>query len=185
VPWDRNDKTEWFAGHLPAATTIALDARYPFGTAWICTGSTADACGPRLTKGSAGAAPPNIQLTKMADGVYDGTFTVERLTASPPAARPELAVGLDEKLEALLAGPEARAAKIDAEAQSAYDRRDFAGCAKIYARLQSPSIDQLYNLACCLARAGSKEAALDALQAAVAKGFSDFQAMEADNDLAS
>jgi erythromycin esterase-like protein len=71
------------AGH----DVTCLDARYGRGTSW-CISDDAD--GVMLTPGSRPLGrdeplPHGIVLGRTDDGAYDGTFTIESPTASPPA----------------------------------------------------------------------------------------------------
>jgi hypothetical protein len=178
-PWKPDDGYAWLTSLLPAAT-VSLNERNQPGTAWVCFGSEAEKCGPQLVGGSDDAlARPGIVM-KPQPG-FDGVFDVGTLTASPPAAFPAKAEGLDARIAALLVGPGA----VRAKAISDYKHGDFAGCARRLDTIAEPSADDLYSHACCLARAGQKDAAFDKLTSALAHGFTDWKTLQADDDLVS
>jgi len=96
----------WMAMHLAKAGVrfVSLNARYVEGSAWGCSGSTPEGCGPRYLD-SMHTSAAGIHLEPSADGNYDGWFGVGAATASPPAGLPALAAGLAEKLAHLRESP--------------------------------------------------------------------------------
>lgn len=86
VPWD--------AAYRPAGVTVAerwpsrtlsLLLANPPGSAWICTGSGADTCGPRPLGGMDGREAGRVELYAAPRDGYDGSVDLAGLTASPPA----------------------------------------------------------------------------------------------------
>ena len=65
------------------ARVTSLNSAHPPGTAWICQGSGAEACGSHEMRGKPRGDSRFIERSK-SDG-YDGIFYVPSLTASPPA----------------------------------------------------------------------------------------------------
>jgi hypothetical protein len=178
-PWGDKDYA-WLTTLLPK-TTIALNVRAPRGTAWVQRGMTKESCGPSVSSTGPGAlGRRRITLAPTSDGAYDGTFDVESMTASPPAALPELSAGFDQRLAEVV-----RAGEVMSKAMKAYERRDFEGCAKLLSTLTDPTADALYSHACCLARAGKPDDAFARLKAALAKGFDDQKTLQSDEDLVS
>jgi hypothetical protein len=172
----------WMAMHMAKAGVafMTIDARYGEGSAWTCNGRSAADCGAHYTAGYE-VAGPGIRLEASPDGGYDGWFGVGSVSASPPAALPELAVGLDAKLAALPGSPDAHRSR----ARRAVRENDHARCIAELGRLESPSAEDAYSLACCHALAGNRDAAFDQLRAARARGYRDLDAAKADPDLAS
>jgi len=66
---------------------------------------------------------------------------------------------------------------------AAYNAKDWAKCAELYAKQTTP--DALYNGACCSALDGKKDDAFAKLDKVVAAGFRDLGHIEKDTDLAS
>src|SRR5215813_8723570 len=66
------------------ARVTSLNSAHPPGTAWICQGSGAEACGSHQMGGKPRGDSRFIELYKSGAG-YDGIFYVPSLTASPPA----------------------------------------------------------------------------------------------------
>ncbi len=165
-----------------SSRVVTLDARAPRGSAWFCRTLQPEHCGPQSFAGNAGAtARAGIDLTSNQGGAYDGRFDVAGLTASPPAALPERALGLEARIVELVDGPPpAYLAAVDAS-----KRTDFAACERELSKLADPTADQLYLRARCLARAGRIEDAAVALKAAQAKGFFHPQRLQHEDDLAS
>lgn len=64
---------------------------------------------------------------------------------------------------------------------AAYNAKDWAKCAELYAKKTTP--DALYNGACCAALAGNKDDAFARLDKVVADGFRDLSHIEKDTDL--
>ncbi len=64
---------------------------------------------------------------------------------------------------------------------AAYNAKDWAKCAELYAKSTKP--DALYNGACCSALAGKKDDAFAKLDKVVAEGFRDVGHIKADTDL--
>jgi hypothetical protein len=172
---------QWMAMHLAAAglSFVSLAPHYEDGSAWVCRGAGASDCGPGLIAGKPG--PRGIQLAPSPDGNYDGWFGLGPITASPPAAFPELAKDLDRKLAALRDSPEA----VRLRALHAAEAKDFRACAAAYESIAAPTGNDAYNHACCLALLGSKDAAFERLQFAVDHGFTDLGHASTDPDLAS
>jgi hypothetical protein len=169
------------AMHLAAGGVafVSLNARYEDGSAWVCHTAKASECGPDLMAGKPG--PRGIQLEPSADGNYDGWFGVGPITASPPAAFPELAKDFDRKLAALRDGPEG----VRLRANRAAGAGDYRACATAFEALAAPTGNDAYNHACCLAQLGSKDAAFARLQFAIDHGFTDLAHAATDPDLAS
>src|SRR6266404_3162211 len=77
-----------------------------------------------------------------------------------------------------------------AAANAAYAAKQWAACAAQFQALAKRTSGvharhALYNSACCHARDGNLRRALDMLDAAIAAGFRDVDALERDSDLAS
>ena len=64
---------------------------------------------------------------------------------------------------------------------AAYNAKDYAKCAELYAKQTTP--DALYNGACCAALAGNKDDAFARLDKVVAAGFRDVAHLAQDTDL--
>jgi hypothetical protein len=170
----------WMAMHLAKAGVVftTLDPHYGAGSAWVCEGRAAADCGAHYT-GGYDTTTPGVHLEPSSDGGYDGWFGVASVTASPPAAFPALAVGLDAKLAALRDSPEAHRSR----ARSAARDKDYARCIAELLRVGAPSADDAYNLACCYALADNRDAAFDQLRAARTRGYKDLAGMKTDTDL--
>lgn len=172
----------WMAMRMAKAGVAftTVDARYGEGSAWTCNGRTPADCAPHYTAGY-DAADPGIHLAPSPDGGYDGWFGVGPVTASPPAALPELAAGLDAKLAALPGSPDAHRSR----ARRGAREKDHARCIAELGQIDAPSAGDAYALACCHALAGNRDAAFDQLRAARARGYRNLDAAKADADLAS
>jgi len=172
----------WMAMHLARAGVrfVSLNARYLEGSAWGCSGSTPEGCGPRYLD-SMHTSAAGIHLEPSADGNYDGWFGVGAATASPPAGLPALAAGLAEKLAHLRETPSA----YRAASRRAYNAKDFAGCVAALGRIAEHTGVDAYNQACCHALAGQKDLAFERLSFAVTHGVEDRASFAADADLAS
>jgi hypothetical protein len=91
APW--NPSAPWLASILAPQVSgmITLDMRTLPGTAWICSGATSDTCGVRPIKNIANTSNNTVDIAVKLEpqhgGAYDGTFSVGRITASPPAFR--------------------------------------------------------------------------------------------------
>jgi roadblock/LC7 domain-containing protein len=158
---------------------VSLNANWAEGSAWVCTGATPSDCGPQFMGGRADER--GIRLERSKDGAYDGWFGVGAITASPPAAFPELAAKLDAQLAGLGSSPSARRAR----AMRAYNAKQYTQCAAEFASITPPTADDVYGQACCLALAGNKDAAFERLRAAIDLGFKDAAEADADADLVS
>jgi hypothetical protein len=171
---------DWMAMRLATAGVafVTLDARYADGSAWNCMGSQPGDCGPHSAGGRGDER--GIHLERSEDGGHDGWYGVGPITASPPAALPELAVGLDAKLAALREAGARRAAS-----GRAYEAKDYARCAAELDQIDGATAGDAYNQACCLALKGDKDAAFDRLRTAIERGFKDFDHASKDPDLAS
>jgi len=169
---------QWMAMLLAKAgiSFVTINAHYTEGSAWICQGGGASGCGPTMLGGSGDAN--GVHLEPGTEGAYDGWFGVGAITASPPAAFPALAVGLDAKLAAMRASSAGRK-----RAMQAYRDKQYAQCADELGKLP-PTANDVYSQACCLALAGNKDAAFDRLHAAIALGFNDADTLATDTDLA-
>jgi hypothetical protein len=99
---------EWMAMRMARAgiAFVTLDVHYDTGTAWLCREAPVDDCGPEIVRGHHDER--GIHLAPSSDGNYDGWCGVGPITASPPAGRPELALGLDARLTELLRAFHAR-----------------------------------------------------------------------------
>ena len=172
----------WMAMHLAKAGVafLTIDARYGEGSAWTCSGGGPAACAAHYTAGYA-AADPGIHLEPSADGDYDGWFGVGSVSASPPAALPELAVGLDARLAALRESPDAHRSR----ARRGAREKGYARCIAELGRIDPPSAEDAYSLACCHALAGNRDAAFDQLRTARVRGYRDLDGAKTDADLAS
>jgi hypothetical protein len=172
----------WMAMQLARAGVafVALDARYADGSSWSCPDAEAARCGPRLAIGAGDER--GVHLERSADGAYDGWFGLGPLTASPPAAFPDLAVGLDARLAALRDSPDAHRVR----ARRAQRAGDPARCIAELDPIAggAATATDAYRQACCRARMGDKDAAFERLQVALDRGFHDLDAMAADADLA-
>jgi hypothetical protein len=177
--WQPDDGYQWLASllHLPV---VSLDAGHGDGTAWICLSQKPEECGPKVVSARETTGQREVRLAPSKDGAYDGIFDVVTFTASPPAAQPEKAAGLDEKIRALLIGPEMTVAR----GRRAASKGDFAGCTKLLASLPAPSAGVLYDRACCESQMGELDAAFESLRRALAAGFNDQKTLETDTDLA-
>lgn len=173
----------WMAMQLASAglAFVSLDPRYADGSSWSCYDADAAHCGPKLAAGA--GDDRGIHLERSADGGYDGWVGLGPITASPPAAFPELAVGLDARLAALRDSPDARRVA----SRRAYRARDYARCVEEIDRIDPGAAtgDDAYNQACCRARMGDKDGAFERLQVALDRGFRNLDAMAGDDDLAS
>jgi hypothetical protein len=69
------------------------------------------------------------------------------------------------------------------EAYAAYEAKNYARCAELYAARTTP--DALYNGACCLALAGKTDEAFVKLDQVAAAGFRDVEHLRKDTDLGS
>jgi hypothetical protein len=167
------------AGIANGGAMVSLDASWAEGSAWVCMGASPGDCGPRFMVGKSDER--GIHLERSPDGAYDGWVGVGAVTASPPAAFPELAAGLDAQLAGIASSPSARRT----HARQAYNARQYARCADEYARITPPTAGDVYNQACCLALSGNKDAALERLRAALDLGYQDAAGAAADADLAS
>jgi hypothetical protein len=170
---------DWMAMRLATAGVafVTLDARNADGAAWNCMGGQPSDCGPQLASGRGDER--GIRLERSQDGAYDGWVGLGPITASPPAAFPELAADLDARVSKLRDKRERRAASM-----RAYEAKDYAGCAAELDQIEGASADDAYNQACCLALKGDKDAAFDRLRTAVERGLRDFAHAEKDPDLA-
>lgn len=157
---------------------VTLDPRYADGSAWTCIDGDASHCGARFVASSGDER--GIHLERSADGASDGWYGVGPITASPPVAFPELAVGFDARLAALRDSVQARRAR----SRRAYHARQYAQCAAELDHAEATAEDA-YNQACCFALAGDKEAAFARLRLAIERGFRGFSDAEKDADLAS
>jgi hypothetical protein len=156
---------------------VTLAPRHGDGTAWVCRGSLPTSCGPSFQEGS--DTTTGVHLEPSPDGNYDGWYGVGAITASPPAAFPELAAGLAGRLAAMRAnGP---AIKRAAHASNA---RDYKACADAYASVTEPTGEDAYHHASCLARQGERDAAFERLQYAIDRGFVGPDDIAHDPDLA-
>jgi hypothetical protein len=180
APWNRNYR--WMGAHLAGAglSFVSLSPKHAGGTAWFCPDMQADHCGAGRVA-DAGGVSPVISMHQVNDGEFDGEYSVGLLSASPPAAFPEKAAGLEEKLAALDTPEIRRSEALRRDARADYDAGKFASCAEKLAKLP-PNATDLYDLACCYARAGKKEAALSALNASVETGMKDAKQLASDDD---
>jgi hypothetical protein len=66
---------------------LPIDLRHTGGSAWVCTGATADSCGAQKLSGAQGdRAPRRLELFATPDDVgYHGALQLGPITASPPA----------------------------------------------------------------------------------------------------
>ena len=169
----------WMAMRIASAgvSLVSINARWPDGTAWICRDEKPEHCGVGYLAGTPSA--PGIHME--ADEHYDGWFGLATLTASPPAAKPELARDLDAKIAAAATGPDATRAR----AQHEYAAKRYDRCAELLAQIAEPDAGTAYDHACCLALAGKKDEAFERLRQAIAAGFSDLEHLANDPDLAS
>ena len=161
---------------------VSLVARHATGSSWFCSGPGPETCGPEFVGSPEEPLQAGrIELRPSEDGAYDGLFfPALTFTASPPAAFPERQARLENELAALRHGPGA----LRARATRAYFAGQFQACADSYRELASPTGADAYNHACCLARAGQKDAALERLVYALGHGVPAADARD-DEDLAS
>ncbi|HKQ61946.1 MAG TPA: hypothetical protein VJS92_11700 [Candidatus Polarisedimenticolaceae bacterium] len=171
----------WMAMRLAEAgvTFRSLNVRYTDGSAWTCRDGDPEHCGPAFV-GSRYAEASGVHLEPSTDGNYDGWFGVGKITAAPPAAFPERAADLEQRLAALESSPGAWRAR----ARRAYAAGDYRGCAEQLAQIGSPEADVAYDHACCLARAGERDAALERLRFALDHGLEQPERARDDADLA-
>jgi hypothetical protein len=158
---------------------VTLNARWADGTAWTCPDDTPEHCGVGFFPGY--GAERGIKLETSEHGDFDGWFGAGAITASPPAAFPERAAGLDAKIGAAMSSPRA----LRARAQHAYAKKSFGQCAELLAKIFAPEANVAYDHACCLALAGRKNEAFERLGYAIDHGFHDIGHAERDPDLAS
>lgn len=166
-------------GMANGGAIVSLDAHWAEGSAWVCMSGAPGDCGPRFMV--ARSNERGVHLERSPDGAYDGWFGLGPITASPPAAFPDLAAKLDAQLAGIASSPSARRA----HARQAYNARRFGQCADEYAGITPPTAGDAYNHACCLALSGHKDAALERLRAALDLGYQDTAGAAADADLAS
>jgi len=172
----------WMAMRMAKAGVVfvAIDPRYREGSAWTCTGPTAADCAAHYVAGGDEAAR-GVHLEASPDGGYDGWFGIGAITASPPVAFPALAVGLDARLGTLRDSPDAHRGR----GRRAARDKDYARCIAELRSVDPPSADDAYNLACCYALAGNRDAAFDELRVARDRGYRDLVGAKTDDDLAS
>jgi hypothetical protein len=156
---------------------VTLNQRFADGSAWTCIDGDASHCGARFVPGNGDER--GIHFERSADGAYDGWYGVGPITASPPVARPELAVDFDARLAALRDAQPWRS-----RSRRAYDAKQYAQCAAELDHAEATAEDA-YVQACCFALAGDKEAAFARLALAIERGFRSFRSAEQDTDLAS
>jgi hypothetical protein len=179
TPWKPDDTYQWMTSRL-TWPVVSLNAGHGDGTAWICMSSKAEECGPRVVSARDSIGRRSVKLGPTEEGAYDGVYDVVTFTAAPPAAFPERAKGFDEKLTALLNGPELKIAG----ARRAAMKGDYVTCAKTLSALPNLGSGELYDLACCQSQAKQLDAAFDSLTRSLAAGFDDFKTVETDTDLA-
>ena len=177
-PWKPDDGYQWLTSRL-TWPLVSLNAAHGDGTAWICGSAKAEECGPRVVAARESNGKRSVTLAPSKEG-YDGVFDVVTFTASPPAAFPEKARGFDEKLTALLNGPELKIGR----ARKAAMTGDYGTCASTLSALPDLGAGELYDLACCQSQLKQLDAAFDALTRSLAAGFDDFTTLDADTDLA-
>jgi hypothetical protein len=177
-PWKPDDGYEWLTSRLKWPV-VSLNAGHDDGTAWICMSGKAEECGPKVVAARDSLGRRAVKLAPSKDG-YDGVFDVGSFTVSPPAAFPEKAVGLDEKIKALMNGPELLAAR----GRRAAMKGDFETCARMLGEVPNPDDGVLYDRACCLSQANHLDEAFDSLTRALAAGFNDDKTLQSDTDLA-
>jgi hypothetical protein len=172
----------WMAMQLARAgqAFVTLDARYADGSSWSCPDADPARCGPRVAVGYGDER--GVHLERSADGAYDGWFGLGPITASPPAAFPELAAGLDARLAALRDSPDARRVRARRAQRAGDPSRCLAELDQIAG--DAATATDAYRQACCRARMGDKDGAFERLQVAFERGFHDLDAMAADDDLA-
>lgn len=161
---------------------VSLVARHATGSSWFCSGSGPETCGPEFVGSPEEPLQAGrIELRPSEDGAYDGLFfPALTLTASTPAAFPERQARLENELAQIRRGPRA----LRALALKAYFAGRFQDCADIYREFAAPTGDDAYSHACCLARAGQKDAALERLLYALGHGVPAAD-VQNDEDLAS
>lgn len=88
APWDEN--------FIPAAVHIrdagldvlSLIVHHGGGEVWACAGAEASSCGPQPLASNGGGSGPSITVDDGIEAGYNGAFSVERLSASPPQSAP-------------------------------------------------------------------------------------------------
>ena len=88
APWDPSYEPMGYhlVRALPPGSLRSLDVAHTGGAAWFCTGAEPATCGEKTLHGNAEGTLWAIRLLDAPDDKgYSGTYSVGRLTASPPA----------------------------------------------------------------------------------------------------
>lgn len=150
----------------------ALNAEYPEGSTWICTGSDAKSCGP-VPVGKGAARPLGVVLAPEADGAYDGRFFPGPGEYSAPAVAPVTPAQQSQ----------AKSMSQRREGLAAFDSKAWGRCVELLSSLDGP--DDAYNAACCSALAGNADRAFALLERALSMKPSAVGSVATDADLAS
>jgi hypothetical protein len=181
APWSKDYR--WTASQLRGAGVkfVSLKDKTAGGTAWSCPDVDPSHCGAQRVSDDDGRAL-EVELTPIAEGGFDGSYGVGKVSASAPAAFPERAVAMAEKIKALNDPKVLAMAATRRAARADYDAGKFAACASKLAQL-TPDPGDLYDLACCHARANQLDEASGALSKAIELGFRDEKLLLEDSDL--
>lgn len=153
-------KTMWQYAMEKGLTLQAVNTRYGGrGSTWVCFGGSPDDCWPHAV-GDGSPVPPRVVLKPAARPEYDLVAEVGQPKFSPPAAYKPSAIQIE------------RIQQTDerVQANAASEEGDFASCGAAYQKLaSSPMSDagDLYNAACCFAKAGQRDAAFASLEQAL------------------
>ena len=177
------NEPRWMANFLVDASVpfVSLAGQTATGSSWFCSGPGPETCGPEFVGSRKEPVQPGrIELQPSPDGAFDGLYQPAlTTTASPPAAFPARQAGLARELAALRRGPRA----LRAGAMKAYEAGQFQACADAFGGLLAPTGEDAYSHACCLARAGQKDQALERVRFALEHGVS-LADLQSDEDLA-
>ncbi|AGC43764.1 hypothetical protein MYSTI_02448 [Myxococcus stipitatus DSM 14675] len=174
APWDPEFLP--MGWHLSQAKhrVVAMNNSYTGGSAWVCMGQQ-PCMGRTLPRRDLGRRP-SVEVSATSDKGYHGFFHVGSLTASPPAAESKR-------------GPAGQGLLLRQQADAAFNAKQFAACAQHFAEAArvdpSQGASDSYNQACCHALAGDKDGAFSALGTVADKGYTSWQHIRRDSDLAS
>ncbi|WP_342380378.1 hypothetical protein NVS55_12350 [Myxococcus stipitatus] len=174
APWDPEFLP--MGWHLTQAKhrVVAMNNSYTGGSAWVCMGQQ-PCMGRTLPRRDLGRQP-SVEVSATSANGYHGFFHVGNLTASPPAAESKR-------------GPYGQGLLLRQQADTAFHAKQFAACAQHFAEAArvdpSQGASDAYNEACCRALAGDKDGAFSALGTVADKGYTSWQHLRRDSDLAS
>ncbi|NTX50684.1 hypothetical protein [Myxococcus sp. CA039A] len=176
TPWDANyTPMGWHLAQAKLPVT-SLNNSYTGGSAWVCMGQNA-VCSAYPMKGKDKGERPFVEHAASVENGYHGVFHVGAITASLPAVESKQGAGIN-----------VQAVSLRAQGDAAYDAKQFAQCAKHFAEAarvdSSKASSDAYNEACCHSLAKDSDAAITALQRAAKHGYSNWQHVRRDEDLA-